>query len=341
MSYKIAGLVLSAQSETSSANGKIFVRVMIRALLTGPAKEAYLEVSPNNTAESVEIGGMIWQELFVANDKRMPRVGDIEVWDVDFSLYQEKPQIKIYGYLPAEKDSAEYSELLKKLTPQARTNPKEVVVLFEGFFKPSTGNGGDGLPARVANDFAMDKLMDSFLAELKVTGKYEAFLQVPAGEKVHHSTSGGLVEHIWQMVMMVLAQRKAHEALFPELVVDWPVVVMAVVLHDAGKIHEYDPTTLKWAPTPEGHLLTHLPWGALFVERCFPDVGDAIRKYKLQHCLLSHHGKDLSPVAPLTPEAVILNLVDLMSANMDIIRRTKENPALGYNRLLGGTPFVG
>jgi len=340
MGYKVAGLVLSSQSDTSAANGKVFVRVTLRILLNGDSKAGFSEVSPKNTADAVEIGGMIWQELFLANDRRMPKIGDIEVWEVDFSLYQDKPQVKIYSYLPADKQTEAYADLLKKLTPQARTSPEEVVCMFHNFFK-CVEVEDKIIPPRIQFDHEMNKLLMDFLAELEQRGLMEAFKRVPAGEKMHHTTQGGLAEHIWQMVFMAISYQRTHEQLFPELVIDWPLVVMAIILHDAGKIVEYDATTLKWAPKAEGHLLTHLPWGALFVERWFPEEGDQIRKWKLQHCLLSHHGKELSPVAPLIPEALVLTTVDALSANMDIIRRTKENPALGYSRLLNGTPFTG
>jgi 3'-5' exoribonuclease len=141
----------------------------------------------------------------------------------------------------------------------------------------------------------------------------------PAALKIHHAFRSGLLEHIVSMCeLSVLVATK-----YPRLELDW--LLAGAVLHDLGKTETLDVKGLRFDYTERGQLLEHITLGLEILERfaaaqpTFPlDL-----KTVLQHLIVSHHG-DLDKGAlrlPMMPEAIALNLIDLLDARMDQVFR--------------------
>jgi 3'-5' exoribonuclease len=144
-----------------------------------------------------------------------------------------------------------------------------------------------------------------------------AFRVAPAAKMLHHAWLHGLLEHVLTLVRVC----RAIAPFYPE--VDPDLLVTGAILHDIGKVRE-----LEWKPsfayTLEGQLIGHISIAqAMLREKVmalasFPDR----LRVLVEHMILSHHGKYEfgSPKLPMTPEALLLNVLDDLEAKMQTMR---------------------
>jgi 3'-5' exoribonuclease len=146
----------------------------------------------------------------------------------------------------------------------------------------------------------------------------EAFQRTPAGVKHHHAYTGGLLDHV--VNLMRLADRVAP--LYPAL--DRDLLLAGVLVHDLGKVRELE-SRQGFSYTDEGQLLGHVLLGLEIVDAKIraieartgqpfaPEV--AVR---VKHMIASHHGQYEfgSPKLPMTLEAVALHHLDHLDAKM-------------------------
>ncbi|HBY04987.1 MAG TPA: hypothetical protein DEH07_10850 [Desulfotomaculum sp.] len=113
---------------------------------------------------------------------------------------------------------------------------------------------------------------------------------------------------------------------------DRDLLVSGAILHDIGKIEEYNiGTDIDF--TDEGRLLGHIILGVRLLEKYInkrPDFPEELR-IKLLHMVVSHHGRYewQSPKRPKFLEAAILHYLDLIDAEVDIFSsavESRENP---------------
>ncbi|MCG7845215.1 MAG: HD domain-containing protein [Methanomassiliicoccales archaeon] len=148
------------------------------------------------------------------------------------------------------------------------------------------------------------------------------FSACPAAITHHANCIGGLLEH----TLMVVRLCEFYAQQYPDL--DRDLLITGAVLHDIGKLREYEVTTIIGS-TDEGRLIGHLVVGAGM-------VNDACRliegfpkdlSLKVQHLVLSSHGtlEYGSPKVPLFPEALALSLADLTDARIEDMVNVKKN----------------
>lgn len=143
-------------------------------------------------------------------------------------------------------------------------------------------------------------------AKLKVT---------PAALKIHHAFRSGLLEHI--VSLCDLAALLAGK--YPRLELDW--LIAGAVLHDLGKVETLHISGLRFDYTTRGQLVEHITLSLEILERFAAQRPEFPTEVKtvLQHLIVSHHG-DLDKGAlrlPMMPEAMALNLMDLLDARME------------------------
>ncbi|MCB2156805.1 HD domain-containing protein [bacterium] len=176
----------------------------------------------------------------------------------------------------------------------------------------------------------------------------ELYCTAPAAARIHQAYIHGLLEHTLNVVRnaLELAERYGDY--------DRDLLVAAGLLHDVGKIREYD-----WRRsityTDDGRLVGHIPIGAIMVDGYIRDLkktpegfSDHYRRHIL-HLILSHHGKMEfgSPVIPKTKEAFILHYADYNDAFLtsfnDAVRGAQESgePWTPYNRMFETFLFSG
>jgi 3'-5' exoribonuclease len=117
-----------------------------------------------------------------------------------------------------------------------------------------------------------------------------AWRRAPCTRNGHHAYLGGLLEHT--VAVTTLAQETC--VLHPRLNSD--LLLTAAILHDAGKIREFE-LGAEIALSEAGGLLGHLTLGQqLVAARCgrlegFPED----KLLAVSHCILGHHGADSLP----------------------------------------------
>jgi len=157
------------------------------------------------------------------------------------------------------------------------------------------------------------KIQDTELkiAVTEIIDKYrDKLLTHPAAKQNHHATVGGLLHHITTM----LRAAEKLSAIYP---VKTDYLYAGIILHDIGKLHElHSDATLATEYTIEGELLGHIAIGIRIVERTELEPE---KKLILQHMILSHHQNPEwgSPKKPMTKEAEMLSILDLLDFRMD------------------------
>jgi len=190
-------------------------------------------------------------------------------------------------------------------------------------------------------DKNLKNLLDLIFADKELL---ELFKIAPAAEKAHHNFISGLMRHNLEL----LAAAESMFSFYPEL--DQDLVIVGCILHDIGKIYELA-VDINISRTESGHFMGHIYQGAEMLSRFIqriPDFPELI-KNKLINIILSHHGslEFGSPVLPLTMEAYLVNLSDVLSSRLQIVKKAIEAEQNSnslwteYNRLLSHRLYLG
>jgi 3'-5' exoribonuclease len=155
------------------------------------------------------------------------------------------------------------------------------------------------------------------------------FKKMPAAQGIHHTYTGGLLEHVWSMTRIAsfLADHyaKYYDQLNPPF--DRGVVIAATILHDIGKLREleYHPVETKY--TKEGYLIGHILMGRDMIREAAARIDGlpAETLMLLEHAILAHHGRREvgSPVLPQTMEALLVSFIDELDAKMNSVARER------------------
>jgi 3'-5' exoribonuclease len=158
------------------------------------------------------------------------------------------------------------------------------------------------------------RLVFAFLDDEKIG---PAFKCAPAAKRLHHAWLGGLLEHVLTLVRVCLATAP----FYPE--VDRDLLVTGAILHDIGKIHELDWKS-SFRYTLEGQMIGHISIAQGMLREKVQELAPFPEKLRVlvEHMILSHHGKYEfgSPKLPMTPEAVLLSMLDDLEAKMQAMR---------------------
>lgn len=155
------------------------------------------------------------------------------------------------------------------------------------------------------------------------------FKRMQAAQTMHHSITGGLLEHVWSLtrICAFLADHyaKYYDELNPPL--NRGIVIAVAILHDIGKLREleYHPVEAKY--TKLGCLVGHVVMGRDMVREAalkiegFPEE----TLVQLDHAILAHHGKREfgAPILPLTIEAILFSMADDLDAKMNSAVRAR------------------
>lgn len=178
---------------------------------------------------------------------------------------------------------------------------------------------------------SLKKLLNEFLNDKDTIEEYK---RGAGGYTVHHDYLGGLLDHTTEMLSYVPAIYKTHPKINKDM------LVTGIIFHDIGKIYDYEVTTTITLTT-KLKLLGHIFTGAEMVKK----YGESIRidedlLDEVLHLILSHHGKMEfgSPVLPKTPEAIVLSMLDDISAKLNTayqaLETGEENDLFtGYHRI--------
>lgn len=188
----------------------------------------------------------------------------------------------------------------------------------------------------------MKDLLEVFFNNEKLV---ERFKISPAAKIIHHNYLGGLLEHTLEVLEICLQAIK----FYPQQL-DSSLLVTAAILHDIGKIEEYDAQSFIFEQTDKGRLLGHITIGLEILRGMFDQLPQfpANLKVELEHALVSHHGEKEwgSPEIPKTFEAFVLFHADLYSARLKQFQQVMKNEKgaalwTDWDRFLKRKIFIG
>ena len=199
---------------------------------------------------------------------------------------------------------------------------------------------------RAMNTPQLVTLAECFLLDDEFMTK---FTRAPAGIRLHHAYQGGLLEHVVNLMDIVIRIAPCY----PQI--DRDLLLMGAFLHDVAKVDElsYD---RDFAYTDEGQLIGHLVMAVSLLEEKVREAQklsgepmDDETVLRLKHMIVSHHGEYAhgSPKLPMTLEAVALSYLDNLDAKVfSFDQQLREDPNVGsswthFNNNLGRKLFKG
>jgi 3'-5' exoribonuclease len=159
----------------------------------------------------------------------------------------------------------------------------------------------------------------------------EPFQKAPAAKTVHNAWFGGLLEHVFHMCEMaepIIAHYQKNYV--KQLSRD--KVLFGLMIHDAGKVVEYEVNNPSFNLTSVGLFTNHIILGPAWVHekanvyrnRSIGGGGATMKSEEfkmerahLMHILASHHGRvDWgSPLVPASLEAILVHHIDNLDAS--------------------------
>lgn len=181
--------------------------------------------------------------------------------------------------------------------------------------------------------------LTKYIAETLLKRFEKDAVVAPAASGQHNNWVGGLLEHVWSMIKVADGIIKHYQDLYqPKLSRD--KVLFGLIMHDLGKVAEYEVDGITAKYSPQGILTPHIVLGIGWVYQTatawyfnFKDLMDAKTFQKerdhLVHLVASHHGKLEwgSPVVPSTLESILVHQIDMIDSKfMHALALTEGKP---------------
>ena len=245
----------------------------------------------SNDKDKINVEGKIWSEN-VDKLKNKFKEGDIiQITNGEESVYNNTPQIAINDI-----------KLIKE--NKWGLNIEEAKDLYYSLL--------DFLETNIKNE----QVKNLTLQTLQKYAKDPFFLQAPAAKKNHHNFPGGLLKHTMELCLIAKSLKETN--LYPY--VEWDIVYGACILHDMGKIYDYEFKDNMIESTEKISLTGHLVTTPLEIYDTAKTLGIERTPVfeNLLHAVIAHHGKKEwgSPQTPNTKEAWVVHLVDMISSQI-------------------------
>ncbi len=232
-------------------------------------------------------------------------------------------------YDSISKDAVIYVEgRVRKYRGDVVINAYSIKPLTEQDYDPDTFIGKSPIPyeellkeledliSKIGDSKLRSFLQKLLLSDSEIGRKYREW---PAALYKHHNYKHGLLEHSINVAKISLHIANIHN-------LDKDLVIAGSLLHDIGKIHEFEITT-NIRHSLLGQLVGHITIGAELVSKEMEQSNlDENTKLKLLHIIISHHGalEYGSPKTPMFPEALAVYASDLADSQIFQMRSRKE-----------------
>ena len=159
----------------------------------------------------------------------------------------------------------------------------------------------------------------------------DAIKRAPAACRNHHAYAGGFLEHVLSVTRNAVFLADKYAADYPNMQppLAKELVVAGAILHDIGKLIELEFRPEGSRRTPEGQLIGHILLGRDIVRERAAAIPDLDREtlLRLEHIIVSHQNLPEwgSPVAPHTPEALLVYFADDVDAKFHMLAATLES----------------
>ncbi len=270
-----------------SGKNEPFILEDIRQHMTKQGKPYYRLVLRDKTGTIV---AQIWQDYFPFCSLATLQKGDVVQVDFVSESYNDQKTLTIRALAKAE----EYN-----LSDLVASTNKNIDLLYTKLLNYIEAFSNKDLK----------KLLKDIFTDKQIA---EEFRTMPAGERVHHDYIGGLLEHTLEVVEIALGILKHY----PEA--DRDIVVSGALLHDIGKIYDYEFKNFSFRRSKKGYLIGHIVLAVELVNSFLPKDFDEELKLQLIHIILSHHHELEygAVVRPATIEAAIVAMADYASSQV-------------------------
>jgi 3'-5' exoribonuclease len=176
---------------------------------------------------------------------------------------------------------------------------------------------------------ALRQLVESILTKYR-----KEILTFPAARHNHHAFIGGLLEHTLSVTRTCIFLADKYADSYPDIQppLNKSMVVAGAILHDIGKLREYECNPEGAAFSPDGALIGHILLGRDIVREAAADMQiDHDTLLRLEHIIVAHQRLPEwgSPKPPMTPESLLVHYADDIDAKFNMmaaILKTDANP---------------
>ena len=157
----------------------------------------------------------------------------------------------------------------------------------------------------------------------------------PAASRNHHAYRHGYLEHTLSVTKTAVFLADKYLEYYPGMTppLSKSLVVAGAAVHDIGKVRELDGKPTGSSYTPEGRLVGHILIGRDLVREAAQDIADLSPDtlLRLEHIIISHQNLPEwgSPIAPHTPEALLVHYCDDIDAKYHMMATLLEQPPDG------------
>lgn len=180
---------------------------------------------------------------------------------------------------------------------------------------------------------ASDEISDVPLRQL-VAGLLEdnedAIRRMPAASRNHHAFAGGYLEHVLSVTRtaLYLADKYGDYYRHMQPPLSKSLVVAGAILHDVGKLIELEFRPQGSTYTARGRLIGHILLGRDLVREKAAEIPEMDPEIllRLEHIIVSHQNLPEwgSPIAPHTPEALLVYYADDIDAKFHMLATALE-----------------
>ncbi|VAX39360.1 3'-_5' exoribonuclease Bsu YhaM [hydrothermal vent metagenome] len=185
-------------------------------------------------------------------------------------------------------------------------------------------------------EIAQNNITEEPLQQLVITllnDRAEEIKKFPAASRNHHAFSGGFLEHTLSVTKtaLMLAQKYVdyYTQMHPPLSVS--LVVAGAILHDIGKLIELNYRPNNTTYSARGQLVGHILLGRDIVREQGATIENLSPEtlLRLEHIIISHQNLPEwgSPIAPHTPEALLVHYADDIDAKFQMMAAVLEVPS--------------
>jgi 3'-5' exoribonuclease len=170
------------------------------------------------------------------------------------------------------------------------------------------------------------------LVESILTKYREEILTFPAARHNHHAFIGGLLEHTLSVTRTVIFLADKYAEYYPDMQppLNKSLVVAGAILHDIGKLREYDCRPEGAQFSAAGALIGHMLLGRDIVREASAELNlDADTLLRLEHIIVAHQRLPEwgSPKPPMTPESLLVHYADDIDAKFHMMAAILKNDA--------------
>ena len=272
--------------------------------------------------KSGELTGPVWDDVQRFID--VCQIGNVVRLTGTVGAFQNKPQLKVDGLEAVPKQNIDLASFL----PATSRDREEMALELQKI-------------VHSVDDPFVRKLLLKFFRK---GACWDNFQEAPAAKGIHHAYIGGLLEHTLSVAQIADLISGHYQG------IDRSLLLAGALFHDIGKLYELTMDRGVVNYTNQGRLKGHLVIGSEMVGRAaaeidgFPD--DLLQK--IQHLILSHHGRQEygSPTVPMMVEAFLLSFLDDLDAKMNVTEQLRQNIDAGdmewteYQRSLERSLFL-